>query len=789
LKFRALLLLCFLLPLFASAQSSFVIPVQSTSGQAISGAIVTLVCTDSTSGCAGQGPFTSHSLNGNAPFTGIPSGNYTVTVAGPLIQTFSYAFTVGSTFTSAAIPPGSSLTLTGLNYAFSGATLPFASAYRTIPYAGQVQASNGTAPYTFSITGALPAGILAGSCSGRGGPVCTFAGTPTTTGVTTFSVGVTDANGFTQTLSITITVYSATSVTVAPSGQSIAAGATLQMSATATENDPAATVLPVTSTATWASTAGGMVNASGLLTAGGGSGGGTFSLVQAPAITTCSAGTTCAVTVSSTGTGHAIIVEAYFLSSTNQITSIGDTKNTYTLCPGSSAAPNGLDCSLNLPWWQQTGYVLNSVSGATTITVTLPTSETSWKVAVAEVALSGSGTSIQFDAGVAGFDSTCTTCAGLSLSSWITGTNDYIFQMGGPLNSLTAITGGYTTPALFSTVGFAGLPNTTSGTAPNWTQSSGGGVTTSALALRAVGGSSSNPSITAAFDGQTSPGVTVTVTGTTTTFACTGVVTSTLQTAITAAAAAAKTLEITPGSCTTGPLTLPANTSLLLDSGVTIGDVAGYASTANMLNINAANVTIGCTGPAATCIFQMPLSQAQSISDGSQYRHCLGIGNPIIGGAATNVTVSGISCNYSGGDGIYIGTATSVTVQDSVFDHNYRNGGSLTGSVSGISFLRNHFTNSCGTLPKSGFDIEPNSSSASIQGVTFLKNWTDYNCGDGIEFELENLTSASPAVSISVVGHNSDSNGRYGYIGLNAGVTNPTGTVSVQNSFSNGDGS
>jgi hypothetical protein len=98
-RFTAKILGAFAFLLFAigaRAQSSFTIPVQNTSGAAISGATVTLTCTDATGGCAGQGPYSATSSNGNAVFTSIPAGNYTVTTSGAGITTYSYAYTVAA---------------------------------------------------------------------------------------------------------------------------------------------------------------------------------------------------------------------------------------------------------------------------------------------------------------------------------------------------------------------------------------------------------------------------------------------------------------------------------------------------------------------------------------------------------------------------------------------------------------------------------------------------------------------------------------------------------------------
>jgi hypothetical protein len=80
-------------------------------------------------------------------------------------------------------------------------TLPTAT--QGVAYNQTITATNGTAPYTFSlISGALPPGISAT-------PAGVLSGTPTTPGTTTFTVRVTDANGCFATLAYTFTVAAA----------------------------------------------------------------------------------------------------------------------------------------------------------------------------------------------------------------------------------------------------------------------------------------------------------------------------------------------------------------------------------------------------------------------------------------------------------------------------------------------------------------------------------------------------------------------------------------------------
>ena len=132
--------------------------------------------------------------------------------------------------------------------------------------------------------------------------------------------------------------------------------------------------------------------------------------------------------------------------------------------------------------------------------------------------------------------------------------------------------------------------------------------------------------------------------------------TNVLLTALNSTASSGQTLEIPAGNYNISPLTFPRNSNVFVDSGVTVSAIAGYATSAVMLNIDTGPVTITGAGSSVS-VFQMPLALAASESDSSQFRHCLEIGQ---GGAASNVTISGIACNQSGGDGIYIRNATNV---------------------------------------------------------------------------------------------------------------------------------
>ncbi len=148
---------------------------------------------------------------GIAPYTyalsagALPAG-MTLNAAGALSGTptvagtfnFSVTATDSTTGTAATVTNAYTLTLSVPTIVINPATLP--NSVQQLPYTQALTATGGTAPYTFAVTaGALPAGVTLGAAGA-------IAGTPTASGVFSFTVTATDALGFTGTRAYTVTV-------------------------------------------------------------------------------------------------------------------------------------------------------------------------------------------------------------------------------------------------------------------------------------------------------------------------------------------------------------------------------------------------------------------------------------------------------------------------------------------------------------------------------------------------------------------------------------------------------
>ena len=259
-----------------------------------------------------------------------------------------------------------------------------------------------------------------------------------------------------------------------------------------------------------------------------------------------------------------------------------------------------------------------------------------------------------------------------------------------------------------------------------------------------------------------------------------------IQSAINSTAANGETLEIPASSqpYNVGPLTIPSNSKIIVDAGVTVQATSGYSSSQRMLNIvNASNVSI--TGTPGKSVFQMRKSEYTS----GEYRHCLDIEG------SNNVTVSGIACNNSGGDGLYIGGgnqgySNNVTISNSTFDNNRRQGFSLISGKS-ITIDGCKFTNTAGTAPQAGIDLEPNGAGDVLQNIVIKNSSASGNSGNGLMISLWGTGPANQAVSVTVSNFSTSNNKLSGYMAENEhddGSGGPSGTILIQNSSSTMDG-
>ena len=118
-----------------------------------------------------------------------------------------------------------------------------------------------------------------------------------------------------------------------------------------------------------------------------------------------------------------------------------------------------------------------------------------------------------------------------------------------------------------------------------------------------------------------------------------------------------------------------------------------------------------------------------------------------------NVMISGLTLKDSGGDGIYVDGgkerrySEDVVLRDIVCDNHYRQGISII-SVENLTVENCTFSNTWGTPPSSGVDIEPDLPDQRVKNVHFSGCQFVDNAGDGIEVFLAHTTSDTEDVTL-----------------------------------------
>jgi hypothetical protein len=187
-----------------------------------------------------------------------------------------------------------------------------------------------------------------------------------------------------------------------------------------------------------------------------------FTFVQHQVNTACANSTTCAVTVTATGSGNALGLIAFPINNVT-ISSISG--------GGTWASPSGCNTySSSDGTGQACAYSLSSSSGATSITVTFSGASGGGQIEFLEFSFTAA--SVVLDPGATPANARNsgatqeTPVPGPALT--LTGTNDVIMQGMAPSTSASAINLGYT--GFFNNgYGTAYLLNTTNGSAVSWT--------------------------------------------------------------------------------------------------------------------------------------------------------------------------------------------------------------------------------------------------------------------------------------------------------------------------------
>lgn len=159
------------------------------------------------------------------------------------------------------------------------------------------------------------------------------------------------------------------------------------------------------------------------------------------------------------------------------------------------------------------------------------------------------------------------------------------------------------------------------------------------------------------------------------------------------------------------PIKLRSDLELVFAPGVRVAALKGsYRSKGACMffGSNVDNVTLRSEGGA---VLEMHKTDYQNQPDYtfSEHRHCISFRG------AHNIVIRDLTIRSSGGDGIYIssssrrGPCRNVLIENVVSDNHHRQGISIISAVD-LAIRNCKFTNTSGTAPQCGIDLEPNNS-------------------------------------------------------------------------------
>jgi len=201
-------------------------------------------------------------------------------------------------------------------------------------------------------------------------------------------------------------------------------------------------------------------------------------------------------------------------------------------------------------------------------------------------------------------------------------------------------------------------------------------------------------------------------------------------------------LDRQAGPWVTLPLKMPSNIEFVLEPGVELvakrGEFKGLRDF--LLELSRCTNVVVRGGAGSTLRMWKADYQGPDYKHG-EWRYALRIHH------SENVLIEGLTIVESGGDGIGV-TGKDITIRNCVCDRNHRQGMSIF-SVKNLLVENCVFSNTKGTAPQSGVDIEPDSAKEGIENVVF-RNCVAYgNAGNGFETALHQLKRVSTPVSIT----------------------------------------
>lgn len=202
------------------------------------------------------------------------------------------------------------------------------------------------------------------------------------------------------------------------------------------------------------------------------------------------------------------------------------------------------------------------------------------------------------------------------------------------------------------------------------------------------------------------------------------------------------------GTIKTSDFTPPSNSEWHLKNGLVFKDTGALGASERLMNITTDNVVIFGYGA------KVQMTRADYVT--GEQRHGVNIRD------AENVWIYGLESSDCGGDGFYIGgdSGPSINVHliDCKADNNRRQGLSIV-AARHVRVVDFRGTNTTGTAPSAGIDIEPNASTDVLEDIKIIRPRLTGNDGPGIEIFLAGWNATSNYADIEIIEPYTNDNG------------------------------
>ena len=183
-------------------------------------------------------------------------------------------------------------------------------------------------------------------------------------------------------------------------------------------------------------------------------------------------------------------------------------------------------------------------------------------------------------------------------------------------------------------------------------------------------------------------------------------------------------------------LTVPSNTHILFHPGAELHAIANNSVSYRMLNIIGSNITI-----------ENPVLQGERTGHtGATGEWGHGI---VVTDTAENIKIINPTVTDCWGDGIAIYGGKDIIINNYRANNNRRQGLTIS-NVSGFTLNGANISNTKGTPPQSGIDIEPDNNSDRLENIHLSDVTTKNNSGFGISINLNKFTDAKKTINILI---------------------------------------